>query len=156
MELISLIDYSDYLNQTGYTNDTCWEKHLNYVSFLKQPLTLGMFVPCDLDGNVLEEPNHLDYKTKNSWNELVFKSDFSCNNYHQAYDEYQEAKDRVLFVGFNLKYSDKFVTTVSNEKLWFNFKITNVFVNDRVVCIIEDLVKYNLELTPTAQKQIGL
>lgn len=27
-----------------------------YASFLKQPLKLGMFVPCDEDGNVLEEP----------------------------------------------------------------------------------------------------
>lgn len=28
----------------------------NYARFLKKPLQLGMFVPCDLEGNVLEEP----------------------------------------------------------------------------------------------------
>ena len=29
---------------------------INYANFLKQPLNLGMFVPCDKIGNVLEEP----------------------------------------------------------------------------------------------------
>ena len=37
------------------------EKIRNYANFLKQPLNIGMFVPCDEDGNVLEEPNIEDY-----------------------------------------------------------------------------------------------
>ena len=44
----------------------------NYANFLKQPLELWMFVPCDEDGKVFEEPEeyqkHLnmcgDYKTR--------------------------------------------------------------------------------------------
>ena len=28
----------------------------NYAKFLKQPLKLEMFVPCDDDGNILENP----------------------------------------------------------------------------------------------------
>ena len=30
-----------------------------YSKFLQRPLTLGMFMPCDLEGNVLEEPESL-------------------------------------------------------------------------------------------------
>lgn len=48
------------------------EKAQNYAKFLKQPLTLGMFVPCSEDGDVLIES-------------------FS--------EKYKEAKERVLFKG---------------------------------------------------------
>lgn len=127
-----------------------------YADFLKQPLTLGMFVPAKLvDGVwvVLEEPNHLDFKLKNSFDELVWKSYFASNNYHKLYDEYQEAKERVLFDGFELKYY-----SLSNQpylkKKGNGFSLPYQGFN--VESIIAYAEKYRPTLTETAKQQIGL
>lgn len=58
-----------------------------YAKFLKQPLTLGMFVPCDEDGSVLEEPPLV----QTAPNEDVA---LECIDY---IEQYQQAKERVLF-----------------------------------------------------------
>lgn len=88
---------------------------LNYANFLKQPLTLGMFVPCDEDGNLL----------------VSFD------------DRYEESKERVLFEGFEIP---KEGIALDRFKQWLELK-----------CNVESLVGINnLELTPSAVKQIGL
>lgn len=67
----------------------------SYAQFLKQPLALWMFIPCDEDGNVLEEPD----TTK--WTNL-----YEANGEIKFRDcKYQQAKDRVLFE--ELKITDK-------------------------------------------------
>jgi len=126
-----------------------------FKKFLKQPLQLGFFVPCDLDGNVLSEPIPVSFgKCVNKRRRL----------YEPIYEEkevkaYNEAKSRVLFEGFSQNiYSAE-----------GSFEIVNIEANIQI-CIwealpkywiwnghetIEDLVKYNLELTPTAKQQIG-
>ena len=54
-----------------------------YAHFLKQPLKLGMFVPCDEKGNILEDPGLIpSYKL----------------------EIYRKAKDRVLFEGVGEDY----------------------------------------------------
>jgi len=62
---------------------------IKYAEFLKRPLTLGMFVPCDENGNFLQMPKltavqdgHFDFDEMN---------------------EYHEAKERVLFQGFEIQ-----------------------------------------------------
>lgn len=105
----------------------------NYANFLKQSLELWMFIPCKLvDGVwvVLEEPK------------------FHGHNIVEV-EEYQKAKERCLFDGFKL--IDKILwhwdgfnrRIIYSENLGFDFYKT-----------IEDLVKYNLELTPIAINQI--
>lgn len=124
------------------------EKTEKYADLLIQPLTLGMFVPVSAHGNLLNEPvNYSAFEVGMSGKDFSFNF-IDCQ-------EYKEAKERVLILGFNFKYSDKFVTTVSNERLWFNFKSKNIFVNDKLVYTIEDVVKYQLVLTESAIKQIG-
>lgn len=91
----------------------------NYANFLKQPLKLEMFVPCDEEGNVLEEP---DKEFELSY--------WDCST---KISKYQQAKEKVLFEGFR----------VSKAKLFINSEKT-----------IEDLIKYDLTLTPNATKQI--
>ena len=62
-----------------------------YAKFLKRPLELGMFIPTDKEGNVLEE-------------NLLFPTNMEGSK--QAVEhakQYQEAKDRVLF-----EYNDKY------------------------------------------------
>jgi len=129
-----------------------------YASFLKQPLTLGMFVPCDLDGNVLEEHMHI----------FSDNPDKSLSKMYQKQPEvieYHEAKKRCLFEGFEVYRKDKFGTTIFFEQCYIIFCSKNTFLgkfkNDRIynknlLYTIEDLVKYNIILTPTALKQLGL
>jgi len=91
-KLISMVEFvlenqknrtEDWRHKEGYhseCNTAMLVNVYNYANFLKQPLTLGMFVPCDL-GNVLEEPNcPSQYMGKQSYA-----------------DRYKKAKERVLF-----------------------------------------------------------
>lgn len=107
----------------------------NYANFLTQPLTLGMFVPCDEDGNVLEYP-----KT------LGVYSLLHTDKYIDLFNQIQKAKKRVLFEGFEIQGED-----------WVTMKNgVGCSVNNLKEMTIEDWVKYNPTLTPTAIKQIGL
>lgn len=65
----------------------------NYAKFLKQPLKLEMFVPCDDYGNVLKEP--INY---NIWEELHYNNGKKEKG-TIGFDEhlkYQKAKEKVL------------------------------------------------------------
>ena len=61
----------------------------NYAKFLKQPLKLEMFVPCDDDGNILENPDETIYKEKDKEKVLFegFKpyEDYECAKYEEVY-----------------------------------------------------------------------
>lgn len=61
----------------------------SYATFLKQPLTLSMFVPTDEEGNVLEEPIEDD----------LCSSFFEKQKSFHEEKEYSEAKSKVLFKG---------------------------------------------------------
>jgi hypothetical protein len=63
-----------------------------YAKFLGQKPTLGMFVPCDEEGNVLEEKSIFNTTDE----EYIFNSD--------AFDKYQQALSRVIFEGFKLHF----------------------------------------------------
>ncbi len=62
------------------------EMIISYKNFITQPLTKGMFVPTDEDGNVLEKP--LADPNKEPDLELWKKL-----------EQFQQAKERVLFEG---------------------------------------------------------
>lgn len=115
-----------------------------YADFLKQPLKLEMFVPCDDDGNVLSE------QKPNDLNGSFFKMQESFN-YEKQFDE---AKEKVLFEGFEYV---KFINDgelLPYHRLTKNDEYFNVRFLDRN---IEDLLtefEYGIELTPTAIKQI--
>lgn len=149
-----------------------YDKIFAYAEFLRQPLNLRMFVPAKLvDGVwvVLEEPKYdkLDRYCKKE--KCDCDNDTEVENYTCRFKEYQEAKDRVIFEGFCIM-EDKHYST-KREIIWMPDNITQVwrrltFHSGKIEVhffdcydefkTIENLVKYNLELTPTAQKQIGL
>ena len=118
-----LIPMTDFVLQQDITDIKQRDSIVKYAHFLKQPLTLGMFVPCDLYGNVLEEKKPFQDK----------------------YYEYQEAIERCLFEGFEMDNS--FVTHKSHNSFFYPISCLHEQT-------IEGLVKYNLELTTTAQKEI--
>ena len=115
----------------------------NYDALLKQPLQLGFFVPCDENGNVLEEPKR--------WNDyLQFPDSFDGNKEWGELYNYELAKERVLFKGFE-HYLFMQADNIKHNKSRNCFSFPNY--ND---VIIEDLISLEVELTPTAIKQIGL
>lgn len=139
MKLISMVDFNTEQIELFDTIEILdWRIFLkrirNYTEFLKQPLTLGMFVPCDKEGNVLEKPRA--YSNFTSYNKGVLKE-----NHPKVYKEceqYQEAKERVLFEGISKSEFDN----AEHQK----FKT------------VEDLLNFSfgLTLTDSAIKQIGL
>ena len=127
----TLIKMTDYLPDNPYSK------------FLKQTPQLYMFVPCDSEGNVLEEP--------------IFKGDHDLLEF--KHQEYQQAKERCYFVGFEVKERNcneanfKYIENGLIAVFYYN-KTTNSFEENADFKTLEDLIPYNLTLTATAQKEI--
>lgn len=150
-KLISMVDFVVEQGKMTIVIDE-WEgkrqesltKIYNYANFLKQPLTLGMFVLCDLEGNVMIKPN--------AYNNMLNTADWMAYN-----SDYQQAKERVLFeglefdmgIGLNFYYIRNAISeiTISVEKS------INRFPNNYKT--IEDIVRIKPTLTPNALKQLS-
>ena len=110
----------------------------NYAKFLKQPLKLEMFVPCDEEGDILEEPTNYEKRLLNMMTE-----------YNDEVYTYYQAKEKVLFEGFK-PYEDYECT-----------KYEDVYV-DEEVCdgkftieeLIKDVGKTKIKLSQTALNAI--
>jgi hypothetical protein len=133
-KLISMTDF--VLEQdTNWSYKNTIVSIRDYANFLKQPLELWMFVPCDEDGNVLEEP-------KDEGQTLVrLEKDFK---------EYQQAKERCLFEGFELKGENELFYNLTHDLCY------SVFLSKNNKRTMQDLINSDFKLTPTALKQIGL
>lgn len=125
----------------------------NYANFLKQPLTLDMFVPTDEAGNVLEEP-------KGEKCCAGITNDCDCRG-ELLYDleeveKYQQAKERVLFE------FDGDLSLIRNVTNFYIIEDKNgVYLRvlkNKTKTTIESLLKFSVEitLTETAIKQLGL
>lgn len=94
----------------------------NYAKFLKQPLKIEMFVPCDEDGNVLEEPKIEEEDVDEHTTQIFAQYQYDLD----------KAKEKVLFEGFR-PYED-----------YECAKYEEVYV-DEEVCdgkfTVEDLIK---------------
>jgi len=149
MKLISMVEFvleQDKING-GFGQeeiDKVWE----YANFLNQPLTLGMFFPCDEEGDILNEP---------------YNGDNEDNLFECLVEEYKKSKNNVLFEGFEWNTADfcdePMLELENKESVYFiyddedkNFQDSE----DNFINIIEDLVKHNLTLTPNAIKQFNL
>lgn len=138
MKLIPLSDF--VLDQLEIKQSTSEFKEAvrNYTHFLKQPLALGMLVPVDDAGNVLEEPyfdgiNKVYYTHAKYW--------------------YEEAKEKVLFEGFEI--AGKVETTYF---LRHNSGEIIIYYGEEEKLNIEGLLspRYEIELTPSALEAIGI
>ena len=147
MKLISCTDkvielVKEDFNNGEYPKFNFRDKVNNYANFLKQPLTLSMFVPCDDDGNVLSNPKD------------------STLQYQKRIDKYQQAKERVVFEGFEDRYSESGYQ-VSNENILIVFYDAGYIVTykacfDYKTETIESVIQFNLTITPTAVKTYQL
>ena len=165
--LISMTDfvirkYKDELVHSGENWRDFLEKYAritkSYADFLKRPLKLEMFVPCDEDGNVLEEPKR--------WNDyLQFPDSFDGNKEWGELYNYELAIERVLFKGFEIEESQK-EALKNNTQLSVSIYTENSFyITHRLngkwhtwfsLKTVEDLIKCKIELSKTAIKQIGI
>lgn len=135
----------------------------NYANFLKKPLTLGMFIPCDLEGSVLDKPYEGLFEivagTKRSgWKYLCKDHDddpryYDNTAYQSALKNYQEAESRVLFKGFNaIDIENGFPRIVNKLGISVDFYDPARLFGHRET--ISDLTSLNLELTNSALKEI--
>jgi len=147
--LISHSDYEDSIDLPSVPDIEFRIKSRNHRAFLKQPLSIEMFVPCKLvDGVwvVMEEPEYY----------LLWKKYGEFSQYGRAIVsesvEYSKAKERCLFDGFELSVEKEAIISDENT---IRIHENNTFsLNGKQVFIIEDLVKYKPKLTATALKQI--
>jgi hypothetical protein len=116
----------------------------DYAEFLKQPLTLGMFIPCDEKGQPLS----------------IHKGEEIDSSYPI---EFIQAKERVIFEGFKIKYSieeDNYYEIELNNDLFLSFYNDTISVDDDgnefFVYTIEDLIELEFNLTETTAKKLGL
>ena len=114
---------------------------VNYAQFLKTPLKLEMFVPCDEEGDILEEPTNYEKRLLNMMTE-----------YNDEVYTYYQAKEKVLFEGIEFRKNGgvNFLTIKEDTFAFFDFNVK--FKN----LTIEYLIQYDLQLTENAVKQIGL
>lgn len=112
-----------------------YRKIYRYANFLKQSLKLSLFVPCDDDGNVLEEPNFLDERFE--LKRMI----------------YEQAQSKVIFKGFKWNiagFCDEPMIELENEigcYLVYDCEDYNFQDGEEnFFNTIEDLVKFNLEL----------
>lgn len=120
-----------------------------YAKFLKQPLTLGMFVPCDDDGNALKEQDVSEFHPSD-WKEISRQN-----------SEFEKAKEKVLFEGFKLvEWRDNTFEIISDTAPNFItvFKKLNNKDWEARFNKVEDLTKtiIDIELTESAIKSVGL
>jgi hypothetical protein len=142
MKLTSMTDFVLSQNKepkTQQEQSKAFYNCCNYANFLKRPLELGMFIPCDDNGNVLEE-------------KMIFASDDKDYVFEsKKFDIYQQAKERILFKGFIDNRTGNAILQQSPNALVVDMN----FYKNRT---IEDLLnsKCTIQLTETAIKQIGL
>ena len=132
MKLISMTDFVIQAYEEEMDCNISAIRVFEYAHFLKQPLTLGMFVPCDDDGNVLEIP------TKENSNNTI--------DHDSKLMDYNDAKSKVLFL---IKSFEKKIiksTSFFCYRLTFESGVVFNFELD-INYTIEDLILYNLDLT---------
>lgn len=136
MKLISMTDYVLESQRFKEDSDTAIFKVTNYANFLKQPLNLGMFIPCDEDGDTLEVPYYADGIDK--------------------VNKYKEAKERVLFEGFEIDFEDGCINPfIEHFPIGF-FNIDNKWVLSDKFKTIEDFTIQKLTLTKSAIEALDL
>ena len=120
MNLIKMTDFVLEQGNPSNTDSQFADKVMFYANFLKQPLKLEMFVPCDDEGNIITLPNAC-----------------ICTDLCRLCKKYQQAKEKVLFEGIPFEEAYYILSQRENKA-------------------IEDLARFNITLTKSAIKKLGL
>jgi len=178
MKLISMTEFvlakhQEYKSKilSGLPLETSYKEHsklcLKYANLLNQPLTLGMFVLCDFEGNVLEEPERWS-----NYDPLTMRREPPKSDWWLKCDTYQKAKERVLFEGFEIAKKGMFYMVthesdresikgnvmfkmLTGERRWTT-SIIGIETLDDVANNLSEYFNHDFIFTPTAIKEIGL
>ena len=140
MKLISMTDFVLEQNKKLKNAPDAYDQYckiVNYANFLKTPLSLGMFIPCDENNKPLNEPSCM-YIYQTQIFECTADEMYRCR-------KYLEAKEKVIFKGFCLD------ETCKREKTQLpyltNGKISVFFNSDFAIRhqLIKDLVDSDLD-----------
>jgi len=103
----------------------------SFVEFVTQPLTKGMFIPCDEAGNVLEKS-------------LACLNGDNC----PICEQYQQAKDRVLFEGWEGKSYCDYLVINDNQTIRINDDCIYVYPNSEAIMVetIEQAINAGVKL----------
>ena len=97
----------------------------NFDEFLEQPLKLEMLVPCDEDGDILDEPEYYEQRLLNMMTE-----------YNDEVYTYYQAKVKVLFEGIDLERANYFCSlknrTIENF-VTFNLELSESAIKQIVL-----------------------
>ena len=157
MKLISMTDFvinkrKELLRHSEYKNDLENYANIiyNYANFLKQSLNLGMFAPCDEDGDILEEPKNYEQRLPNMMTE-----------YNDEIYRYKQAKEKILFEGFEVvrfieKENPCYVVSNKENEVTFHIGLYTFSKGVNFANTVEDLIHIQPILTESAIKQIGL
>ena len=107
----------------------------NFDNFLEKPLKLGYFIPCDEEGDILEEPTNYEKRLLNMMTE-----------YNDEVYTYYQAKAKVLFEGFEYESENDWVT-YNEFARFFVSELQNGKVED-----LFKLIKDEITLTETYKK----
>ena len=118
----------------------------NYIYFITQPISLGQFIACDEDGNVLKKPENF-----NAWSlDMILPAPLGCSVWYGVCEQFQDAQERVIFKGF-VKEGLYLLKSDTRQKIMMWSK------NGWIPCrsnlkTLEDLTHLKLELTDNALK----
>ena len=141
METFRLKSMTDFVLENSkepYVEGTKYKDIVSYAHFLKKPLKLGYFIPCDEEGDILEEPTNYEKRLLNMMTE-----------YNDEVYTYYQAKAKVLFEGFEYDKENDWVT-YNEFARFFVSELQNGKVED-----LFKLIKDEITLTETSKKEIG-
>lgn len=143
MKLIKMTDYvsqkRDFIDKMMNDQDrlTILQCIFDYSEFLKTPLNLGMFIPCDENGNVLKQPNNYRrFTSKDFLNENPKMSE----KWIKECQDYKIAESKILFKNFDFFIEHDGEKCVMTEG--FVLSILSLLTMK-----IEDIVDNYIELT---------
>lgn len=141
MKLINMTDYVLEQSKRYFDGHIVLSQYeeltRSYANFLKQPLALWMFVPCDEKGHVLFNPfaDDNDAGTEKEYLQIA----------------YNKAKERCLFEGFKLIGSKHVEAVIANYPV-----VVGVGFKNGINQTIESLTKQDIPLSETAIKSLKL
>jgi hypothetical protein len=145
----------DYYSHEGYADLQSLQLMKNYANFLKQPLSLKMFVPTDSNGELLKEPE--DYLIWKEAKSKIRKDTFS-DEQTEKFKLYEKARKKLFFEGFEVAYNGYSVVRIVasyDDSIELSFKKDNL--NAQISEDVESLTNFDIiYLSATSLKLIGI
>lgn len=156
MHLKSMTNYVISQWDKDISREDFAQSMIKYATFLEEPLTLGMFLPTDNDGNVLKQY----IKTKD---EEIHDQLKNCRIITKEEVLYINAKRNVIFEGFEYKKElrnsgGNYTHFLNNNGLeiylqWGGFYISGK--NENKITSIGDIAKYNININQNIINQFN-